>query len=100
MAAYCAAAVSDDRSLLPLSTSAADQPLYERVRNRTVEDDVGAMDRIVDYTLVECFRVDAASGRPAGAVCGERQKRRTSSPIFKISSRSCASARTTGAGLR
>lgn len=64
MAAYSyAEARSDGASKLPLSTSEADQPLYARVMGRTLEvDGIGPMDKITDYTLVECFRDDPATG--------------------------------------
>ena len=44
-------------SRLPLSTKAEDQSLYAHVRGRTLEaDGIGALDKVKDYTLVECFR--------------------------------------------
>ena len=55
---------TNDQSRLALSTSPEDQSLYASVANRTLEaEGIGPMDKIKDYTLVECFRTTAEGRR-------------------------------------
>ena len=55
---------TNDQSRLALSTSPEDQSLYASVANRTLEaEGIGPMDKIKDYTLVECFRTTGEGRR-------------------------------------